>query len=223
MNKIIFGAIGLSQILLSTAGAVTTTVNKFENKVIKFMLPQFRSIDNGGVLPAIDAYTDGVGLFIEGEFVDNSAMNKLVFKYGADAKKDGINIVDATFNNNPSVADIILANQLKLGNVNSCNDNNPLTIDTKVGGVCFNTPMSCTNGFEGDYPTSIDCSGITGIDFSKWSGLTSINGDLLFFGGNDFNSFTGIYSLSTINGYLAIMDNSAIHSLTFFYQIQIPY
>lgn len=34
MIKIIFGDIGLSSILLSTAGAVTTTVNKFENKAM---------------------------------------------------------------------------------------------------------------------------------------------------------------------------------------------
>jgi surface protein len=48
------------------------------------------SFENGGNKSAIDAYSDGVGLYTVGlEDQKFSAMNELVFKYGEEAKKSG--------------------------------------------------------------------------------------------------------------------------------------
>lgn len=55
-----------------------------------------KSVENGGSLSAIDAYQDGVGAMIieKGRGVDNSAMNTLVFKYGATAKSNTLSLPD---------------------------------------------------------------------------------------------------------------------------------
>jgi hypothetical protein len=208
--KILVGVIGLCSILLGEQRSMKVS------EAIQLMLPQYRSVDNGGSLPAIDAYRDGIGIMVDGYILDNSAMNTLVFKYGTSAKTSGLNIADEVLKvgGTPTALDITLANKLKTDTINACDDNNPATIDYSVAGVCFNDAMSCLNGYSGSIGASIDCSGVTGIDFSKWSGLTSVNGDIRFAGGNNFSSLSGLYSLSSLNGYLAIIGNSNIHNLS---------
>lgn len=55
-----------------------------------------KSIENGGTLSAIDAYQDGVGAMVvkSGRGIDNSVMNALVFKYGSEAKDNGVILGD---------------------------------------------------------------------------------------------------------------------------------
>jgi hypothetical protein len=78
MKKILLSSIILSGLL-------------FANQLSYLPLDKkFLSEENGGDKPAIESYSDGIGLYTVGKFqIDNSAMNELVFKYGEEAKKSG--------------------------------------------------------------------------------------------------------------------------------------
>ena len=60
----------------------------------------FLSTENGGNKTAIDAYSDGVGIYTVGlEDKKFSAMNELVFKHGEEAKKAGETLKDYVISN----------------------------------------------------------------------------------------------------------------------------
>lgn len=74
-------------LLLFSISVFAIENNYFSNKVKTIPLTlNFLSSENGGELTAIDAYSDGVGLFILGEDKRFLSMNELVFKYGEKAK-----------------------------------------------------------------------------------------------------------------------------------------
>lgn len=102
-----------------------------------------RSIDNGGIKQAIDAYKDGIGVELmdkPGVVTDNAAMNTLVYKYGEAAKisnKTILNEVSGT--SGISSYDLNLASKLATDGT-LCNDGNNLTInDIYTNGICSGT------------------------------------------------------------------------------------
>jgi hypothetical protein len=123
---------------------------------------EYRSAESGGNTPAIVTYRDGVGAFVTAfesdNSVDNSALNKLVFKYGTKAEEAGVTIYDQILygNENPSEEDIKLAQKLETEadiiaqndgpkDGDACDDLNALTSnDVYVDGVC-----------KGTYPTNM--------------------------------------------------------------------
>jgi len=103
------------------------------------------SLENGGNKYAIEAYSDGIGIYTVGKFnIDNNPMNSLVFKYGEEALLKGETLKDYVLNNGND-SDKVLA--LELGNLakniipsdgTSCNDKNSQTInDIYINGNCF--------------------------------------------------------------------------------------
>jgi hypothetical protein len=75
-------------------------LNLYANE--KFKIPinnKFLSIENGGDKEAIDAYSDGIGLYVTGEDKSYKAMNELVFKHGEEAKKAGETLKDYVISN----------------------------------------------------------------------------------------------------------------------------
>jgi surface protein len=70
--------------------ATTLSLTLFANQNLKIPLDnKFLSTENGGEKRAIDAYSDGIGLYTIGlEDKKFSAMNELVFKYGEEAKQN---------------------------------------------------------------------------------------------------------------------------------------
>jgi hypothetical protein len=108
------------------------------------------SNENGGEKTAIEAYSDGIGIYTVGKFqIDNSPMNELVFIHGEEARKAGETLkefVIETGNNKEK----LLAE--KLGNLaeniipddgTSCDDNNDKTInDIYLNGICLGTDVS---------------------------------------------------------------------------------
>jgi hypothetical protein len=122
----------LLSIITSTAIiSANTFTNPLPNSV--------KSIDNGGIKHAIDAYKDGIGaelVNIPGTEIDNSAMNTLALKYGEAAKTNNTTIVDQVVYGTGTAADKIIAGKLTINGA-SCNDNNVNTIgETWLNGVC---------------------------------------------------------------------------------------
>jgi hypothetical protein len=126
MNKIIY-----LNILASSILSADTFINPLPNSV--------KSIDNGGVKSAIDAYQDGIGAELidkPGVATDNSAMNTLVLKYGEAAKSNNVTIVDQVVYGTGTEADKIIAGKLTINGA-TCNDSNVNTIgETWLNGVC---------------------------------------------------------------------------------------
>ena len=106
-----------SLIVLSFMSAIT-----FADTFTNPLPSSVKSIDNGGILYATDAYKDGIGAELvdkPGIATDNSAMNILTIKYGEVAKTNNNNIVDQVLatTSAPSL-DVQLANSI-LNNTNS--------------------------------------------------------------------------------------------------------
>lgn len=96
-----------------------------------------KALENGGTLSAIDAYQDGVGAMVveNGRGIDNSAMNKLVFKYGNAAKDSLLSVGDEVLLNG-TPEDKLLAGKL-YPDGGTCTDGNNLTQgETWLSGVC---------------------------------------------------------------------------------------
>ncbi len=73
----------------------------------------FKSKENGGVKDAIDAYSDGVGVVVGDNKVNNTAMNMLVFKYGQTAKENGVTVKEQVlYSESATPSDIALASAL---------------------------------------------------------------------------------------------------------------
>jgi hypothetical protein len=100
------------------------------------LAPECLSFENGGKLNAIEAYQDGVGLIINGaEAVNNTAMNTLVFKFGQEAKDNGVGLVDEVIN----VSGISTPTDIKLAKT--------LNAVTPSSGEA---EMNCETGYSGD-------------------------------------------------------------------------
>jgi hypothetical protein len=101
MKKILIGSLIISSLLIGN--------NKLPNFPIE---KKFLSNENGGEKTAIDAYSDGVGIYTVSKFgIDNSAMNELVFIYGEEAKKDGESL-KKYINEQGTEQEKLLANEL---------------------------------------------------------------------------------------------------------------
>jgi hypothetical protein len=100
--------------------------------------------ENGGEKTAIEAYSDGIGIYTVGKFqIDNKAMNELVFSYGEEAKKSGETlkefVIEKGNNKEKELAE-------KLGNIaenispedgTPCDDKNNETINDKfINNIC---------------------------------------------------------------------------------------
>jgi hypothetical protein len=105
---------------------------------------KFLSEENGGDKPAIESYSDGVGIYTVGKFqIDNRAMNELVFKFGEEAKKNGVTLKEYVLDNGNNKEKDLAEN---LGSVAKniipsdgaeCDDNNPKTEnDIYINGIC---------------------------------------------------------------------------------------
>jgi len=119
--------------------------------------PNLVSIDNGGKKTAVEAYSDGVGVFIvKGNF--KNELNKLILKYGNDAAKNNLSVYDYILTG-PGVAkasseDIALAKKIKndvslsVNDGDACDDNNPNTFnDIYVAGICKGIDLNSLNTF----------------------------------------------------------------------------
>lgn len=152
----------------------------------------FKSTDNGGTLPAIDAYKDGVGVIVldnlgTGTQVDNSAMNTLVYKYGEEAKIEGVSVVNKVLSTPTAPAgDIVLANTM-LANTPA-----PIIIPAN---------NTCQGGFASVYGEQHNCSNLNlGTLSTGWL------------------SATGIYDLRLENNNLTNIDNlSNLTMIGYFY------
>jgi hypothetical protein len=148
MKKQFFLSLTLSSCLFAD-----TFINPLPNSV--------KSIDNGGVKSAIDAYKDGIGAELmdkPGVATDNSAMNTLVYKYGEEAKTNNVTIVDQVINgnSNPTAADVVLAGRLTIDGA-SCNDSNPNSYgETWLSGMCQGGIINGTTCNDGNAVTTND-------------------------------------------------------------------
>ena len=120
------------------------------------------SNENGGEKTAIEAYSDGIGIYTAGKFeIDNRAMNELVFSHGETAKKEGKTLKEFVLDNG-SDKEKELAE--KLGNLAEnnkeekvpCDDNDFFTTnDYLKDGECKGTFVNINkpyNNFVDSYP-----------------------------------------------------------------------
>jgi hypothetical protein len=140
MNKILLGITALSVALFA--------------EKINPLGSNFKSLDNGGIKHAIDAYKDGIGAILvdkPGEITNNSAVNNLVFKYGEDAKLNNLTLANDILNaSNVAVEDktYFINNMPGL----LCNDGNTQTINDSYNneGICIGTSVpngtTCNDG-----------------------------------------------------------------------------
>lgn len=138
---------------------VLTSSLLFANKLsVLPMNPNELSVENGGTIPAIEAYTNGVEAIFTSKVelgINNKPLNELVFKYGEESKLNNTNLKNYIINNINDEKDIELANQLS--NISNtvgsgipidgtlCDDNNIYTTnDMYVNGVCIGTTIEGT-------------------------------------------------------------------------------
>jgi hypothetical protein len=192
-----------------------------------------RSTDFGGTKQAIDAYEDGVGVVLSTVNpdlnVDNSPTNELVYKYGAKVKELNEGGADTALQDyvliasNTTEKEIIYAETLNTQTTIieaegidapaapaaplDCDDGNPDTIDTEVGGVCVNTPESCGVGYFG-VEGAIDCSYNNMTTIASW-GLIEVN-TLDLSSNPDLTSLAGLESLTAINTSINLRTNGSL-------------
>lgn len=140
MKKIIISGM-LSLIVAASLGANS---NIERNKLSKSPIgANFLSVENGGTKSAIDAYSDGVGLFISGadnSKIDNSAMNKAVFSHGEEAKNEGKSLKEVLEDKGLNTdVEIIASSGVSSVIGESCDDGNPNT----TGDMYINTTGTC--------------------------------------------------------------------------------
>ena len=128
------------------------------------------SNENGGEKTAIEAYSDGIGIYTAGKFeIDNRAMNELVFIHGEAASKEGKTLKEFVLDNGSNKEKDLAE---KLGNIAEnimpndgtvCDDKNNLTIeDIYINGVCLGTSIignSCNDNNINTYNDIINESG----------------------------------------------------------------
>jgi surface protein len=154
MKKIIY--IYLIGILFSINLLANQNLSSKLNKIpLSF---NFLSFENGGNKTAIDAYSDGIGLYVTGEDKSYKAMNELVFKYGEEAKKAGETLKDFVISNGNNqeqeLANLLGTNSSGTVIGTSCDDGNPNTEND----VYIDTNGSC-QGAEIAVKNTIECYG----------------------------------------------------------------
>jgi surface protein len=117
----------------------------------------FLSTENGGNKSAIDAYSDGIGIYTVGlEDKKFSAMNELVFKYGEEAKKNGEtlkeHVLDKGNNKEQEIASLLGINNSGTVIGGFCDDGNPNT----TGDVYIDTNGTCQGT---ETKNSVKCKG----------------------------------------------------------------
>lgn len=116
---------------------------------------EYVAVENNGNIPAIDAYQDGVGIFIADEssskIYDNTDMNLLVFKYGELSKNTNSYIYDYVYENGTNedkekINGIARFEPLTPADGTSCDDLNDLTsFDVYKNGQCVGEAVSKKN------------------------------------------------------------------------------
>lgn len=193
---------------LAVVAALSITTSLFADGASKIgeipIEKKFVSTDNGGNISAIDAYSDGVGIFVvdkEGKpKKDNSRMNRMVYKYGAEAKAAGEKLVDYVNDNGTpiekiSVEDIAIV-QRDVGLTEtytagaSCDDGDDLTSNDKyidTDGTCVGneTPFVVTSSelrlFGKQYLMIIDMAKGSSFSFDMSSNFDDPENDTLSF------------------------------------------
>ena len=108
MNKLLGISLITSQ-LLYAGGFSLHGINVMDRNPLN---TSYQAKSNGGTKDDIDAYQDGVGVYIVQSFekdsnsssVDNSALNTLVYKFGDAAKSNGVSLKDQVMNDPSSTA-----------------------------------------------------------------------------------------------------------------------
>lgn len=134
MRKIIILSILLSSVILA-------------NRIPIPLSDSFLSVENNGKLSAIDAYQDGVGIYVSeklgGGEISNVEMNSLVFKYGEAAKAENVTVkkyVSENGSNSEKALNVGKFEPMIAGipdEGSQCDDNDDTTTgDIYVNGVC---------------------------------------------------------------------------------------
>ncbi len=129
------------------AEPVSVANNTYVEMASTLLLPADRSIDTGGNLSAIQAYSDGIGAVVTSDPsapVDNTAMNNLVFKFGEAAQANSITVAEQVLYNSPSASasDIASATQILI----SCSVSDPRYTVSLVSGHCSSVLKTCNDG-----------------------------------------------------------------------------
>ncbi len=188
-----------------------------------------RSIENGGTLSAIDAYQDGVGVFIDGsgvtnsDQIDNSAFNKLVFKAGPLAKINETTIseqilfgVDNDFI--PTADDIINANVINNSEVispeepsiaNKCLSGEGVTIEELRSLIAndLDVSVNCTSNIT-DMSLLFKNKSNFNQDISTWDVSNVTNMNEMFFGTTTFNQDLNSWDVSNVTSMISTFRNS---------------
>lgn len=102
------------------------------------------SVENNGTLNAVDAYNNGIGIYISGPAsINNKSMNSLVFRYGAEAKERNTNLSNIVTEKGTNEEKALLSNlNIFKPHIPSegsfCDDGNEITYNDKiVNGQCM--------------------------------------------------------------------------------------
>ena len=134
-----------------TLSMLISTLLMADNSKIKIPMPSsVLSVENSGQLSAIDAYGDGVGIYVVEELgnskITNNEMNSLVFKYGAMAKDSNLTIKEFVSANGTEAEKRVNIGKFESFNIEdgqACNDNNSNTSnDVYVNGVCVGIDLN---------------------------------------------------------------------------------
>jgi hypothetical protein len=178
--------------------------------------------ENGGEKTAIEAYSDGVGIYTVGKFkIDNSPMNELVFVYGEEAKKSGETLKEFVLDNGSNKEKDLAE---KLGNLaenkipedgTPCDDkDNNTENDIYINGICkgeeykadncydiYNTSKNIGNGlYEIKNGKTVYCD----MNEGGWTLVTLIN-----------RSYSSQYLKNSLNEDLLINTNNDRNQLNY--------
>ena len=163
-----FITVSMFALSLTSAALAAPILNGGKEVLSKHPLGvEYRSKEYGGTKDAIDAYSDGVGVFVGGsnpnKIVNQAPMNELVAKYGDSAKAKGITVAEeVTYGGTATEADkALLAKAIDVNSIipdgTACDDGNVQTIKDKyTSGTCagINPPVPVTyEPFTGLYYT----------------------------------------------------------------------
>lgn len=143
-----FITVSMFALSLISAASAAPILNDGKEVLSKHPLGvEYRSKEYGGTKDAIDAYSDGVGVYVGGanpnKSVNQAPMNKLVAKYGESAKAKGVTVAEeVAYGGVATEADkVLLSKAMDISTIHPdgtiCNDGNALTINDKyTSGAC---------------------------------------------------------------------------------------
>jgi len=188
---------------------------------------KFLSNENGGTLSAIDAYSDGIGIYTVGlENKKFSAMNELVFIHGEEAKKSGETLKEFVLENGSikekELASLLGNNELTVYTVGeACNDGDILTDNDQyidIYGTCKGTIIKNYVECFGDEYIGLEIlvDGISYLvvnDDSIWNNLHRAE-TLCTSNVTDMNS---LFEESSFNGNLNKWDTSNVTDMSYMF------